>query len=88
MANLSEEEQLKWALEQSLNRNVYKTSDQTKCDGGISRLSEGDQLKLALDLSINEFSNWEEEEEKNLTDGVFENGVYRVPSKSQNPQQY
>lgn len=48
MENPSEEDQLKWALEQSLNRNFYKTSDQTKCDIGVSKLSEEDQLKLAL----------------------------------------
>ena len=52
--NPSEEDQLKWALEQSLNTNsdskndFNATSDQIKCDGDVSKLSEEDQLKLAL----------------------------------------
>jgi len=72
MENPSEEDQLKWALEQSLNTNsdskndFNATSDQIKCDGDVSKLSEEDQLKLALDLSLNESSKREEEEEKSL----------------------
>ena len=54
MENPSEEDQLKWALEQSLNTNsdlkndFNATSDQIKGDGDVSKLSEEDQLKLAL----------------------------------------
>ena len=54
LENPSEEDQLKWALEQSLNTNsdskndFNTTSDQIKCDGDLSKLSEEDQLKLAL----------------------------------------
>ena len=54
LENPSEEDQLKWALEQSLNTNsdskndFNATSDQIKCDGDVSKLSEEDQLKLAL----------------------------------------
>ena len=54
MENPSEEDQLKGALEQSLNTNsdskkdFNATSDQIKCDGDVSKLSEEDQLKLAL----------------------------------------